>query len=502
MAEEFENRLTFDGHDLSKIFATQTWERGVSLGRTAKYMSRTNEKGVGFLGTESEIVTIATDILFHNPGRHNLDILADILSVDEPKKLTNSNEPDVYYMAFPKPDIDSDETSVFGNAKIVWEIPDGVSHAVAPVFVSNEGEGSTILVTNPGTETMDLELTAEFPTDSGFLSITSDITNNQVLFGNVEEVDGHTYQKSELLFDDYPQKVFTTWDKNVGVTPPVTYQRLMVGEFEVVNDPKPISTDKVIMWPKSYGSGTAYDSWHGPAFSKSGFVDSNGKAPVNWTVNWRTDFNTTDPKMIGHQSITLSDKTGNIICAMVFEDNAPGTTKSDAVIYIGNERKYDSRKSDYYVTLRPNMGRGVMALEKYGSNLTAKIASNTGKTKVLKFVLPNPDVELHMITYYAAAYKSYKGFRNNVYRALRLTKHNVDKWSDDPNKITKGDVLVYKKEDKNVTALINNMNAIKLRDVGSTTITAAPGDNIFSIGYSDWAGTPKVTLKGWPRYAI
>ena len=497
-----QNRLTFDGHDLSEIITVSRFNKGVRLGRTSVYQNRNRRKGVDRLGFASEIVHFTTEFLFKDIDNKK-ERLAQILNVTEPKELTNSSEPGIVYYAFPIGNIESNESSIFGEGTIVWEIPDGVSYSAPTYTYTNEGVDSTlndyITVINPGTEPMELDLTAEFGSDNGFLLIESEDRTIRALFGDVTEVNKTAYAQSERLFDDH-MFVDRGWSLNNGVIPPVTPNPLQQGTVTYLLE----GGDEGYVKPATYIP--AVLDWSGPSLTKTIPVDSEGFYPENWDSNFRIDFNpdgsTNAAADVGHQSISFIDQNDDIIISMVFEDNHPASRSSDLAIYIRNQRVYDSRNtSSYYNTSRPQDGNGIR-VEKIGNSIKIALKTRDSEFITLKYDFKEVGIQLRKITWYAAKYDSYPPMRNNLLRAINATKHNVTKWNDIPNKFKDGDVLLYGRTDRNIQCTLNGFNALRIRDIGSSIITAPPGTSVFRLAYSNFATRPTVVLSGRARYVI
>lgn len=367
------------------------------------------------------------------------------------------------------------------------------------VFENNGSDPRVIEINNPGTEPMLLELEAEFTSDCGFLGLQNNDLSTSALFGTIEEVDGYHYDTSVKLFDDHFNED-RGWELNAGVTPPVTPIRDQVGTVSYQVDPwqsDPVDPNEGFVKPTDYGSG---DSWHGPSITKEVPVDKNGTYPVNWRAEYRADFNT-DGKpehsgQVGHNSVTFSDANGNVIAAIVLEDNNPAKERSDLVFYVEGKRVWHQMDTqNFYVNMRD--GRYAFVIEKIDTQITFRTAFlNITKT----FKLENPGVELRKVTWYGAAYKDYPPMTNNLLRALNIRKHNVDNWQDIPNKFSSGDILKYGADGQNIYCTLNNFQWLQFRDPGSTLIKAPPGTSNLFIAYSDFSDPPLIKLTGRAAY--
>lgn len=493
--------FNFNGYDLSEILIMTSDTRGIRLGRSKNYQARKNKKGVQTLDYSSELVTFETSFVFIGDVKEKENILADVINVDEPKPLIFSDEPTRVYYAFPKSEVVIDKLGITGSGTITWEIPDGVSYSLQTYEYINKNESDeltdTIIVNNLGFEDIDLELEATFTSDNGFLGIENETGSVKALFGNMAEVDGFDYQVSEVLFDDHLY-IDQGWTLNDGVVPPVASGMLQQGSVTYQEE----SSGEGFAWPTDYGS--AGTSWSGPSLTKTVPADSNGEYALNWTSTFRADFNTdgggsakAKASQIGHQSFTFIDQYDNIIAAVVIEDNTPGAEKSDFAVYVKDRRVYDSRNtSSYYNTARPGKGNHIK-VEKMGGRVTVELAGIGFRQS---FPYPDRTSELRKVTFYAARYKTHQPMHNNLLRAMNIVKHHVDKWKDIPNKFKNGDVLKYGKGGRNIYCLLNEMNELRMRDVGSTLISAPPGRSAFYLAYSEFSDTPEVKLKGRAKY--
>lgn len=506
--EHTENNLTFDGHDMSKLILIQKWNKGVQLGRVSKYQTREDVKGADFLGTTSEVVIITSEFLFHpdsDPAARKQE-LADILNVSEPKRLENSSEPDIYYMAFPVSKIASAEDNDWGAGVITWEIPEGVAYSRGDLEFTNLGKSDILQVDNPGSEPALLDMKATFHSDSGFIGLSDKDDTINVLFGDMTEIDKEPYEASVRIFDDHMYKDPGTWTLNNGITPPVTPTRAQEGAVAFVDDPQVSDPTEGFVKPTSWGSDST--SWHGPSLTKTIPVEDQ---VIYFGSDFRLDFNpdgagagNARASCVGHGSITYADQNGNIIVAIVFEDNNSGAEKSDLAIYIDNKRVYDSRETnDYYVTARPNQANHV-TVDRWEDKIDIRLRGSNNKTHQLSFPVKIDKTRvLHTITWYSAKYKAYRNMQNNLLRAINVDKYKVTKYKDLPNKFKDKDVLIYRKENRDIIAELNGLSALAIRDIGSNIIEVpANSSTTFFIAYSDFAEIPTVELTGKARYTI
>lgn len=357
---------------------------------------------------------------------------------------------------------------------------------------TNNG-GSTITLTNDGTEDALINVKATMKSDNGYVSFVLNDRFYQI--GDPEEVDKEQKERSEELFDDH----FTSsngWTVNNGVTPPVTNERLQNGTITYVTEDA--GTNEGYVKVSDYKTG---NSWHGASLTKAVPQDSQGQYPVNWGAKWRFDFNTDGTpeaqkgSEIGHNSITFADTNDNIICAVVVEDNNAVAERSDLAIYIDGERVWDTRNTTkFYVTGRPDQGKTV-SVTKVGDKITVTYPyADIKKT----FTTTNTNAELRKVTWYCAAYKTYSAMHNNLIRAFTLTKHNVEYYQDIPNFLSSGDVVSLDSENNEL--YINDGKDWDRVDIGSQPLLLPPGMYTLGVAVSEWASMPDVEVTYQERW--
>lgn len=413
--------------------------------------------------------------------------LSGLLYYSEPKRLIFSDEPNLYYDAIVTGEQTLDENDDISNGIITFSVPSGCAFSVAEKTAKNYGS-SQIILQNEGTESVPLSVEVRMKSDNGYVGFILDDRFYQI--GNPEEVDGETYEMTEMLFDDhlYENK---GWLVNQGVTPPVTPTRQENGTIRYVKEYENEGYATIA----NYASGT---SWHGASITKIVPADENGEYATNWKSDYRYDFNTDGSVNkgieIGHNSVTYSDADGNIICSIVFEDNNPSSEQSDMYVYVEGQRVLAMKNMGklFYDTQRS--GRCV-SVEKIGNQITVRFsAKGVNKT----FRLQHPERELRKVTWYGAAYKSYTNIRNNLIRALNVYKHNVEKYEDIPNCFASGDVVEI--DGSTGEVFINDIYNADMADIGSQTLLLPPGQHTLSIVTSSFSSVPDVEVsfrEGW-----
>lgn len=353
---------------------------------------------------------------------------------------------------------------------------------------ATNNRGQTVVLQNDGNCSTVVNAKVTMRSDNGYIGLTLNDRFYQI--GKPEEVDGQHYEMTEMLFDDhlYEDK---GWLVNQGVTPPVTPTRLQNGKVRYIKEYE----NEGYVRTEDYATG---DSWHGASVTKIVPQDSNGKYPVNWRSSYRFDFNTAgssnpNPE-IGHNSMTWSDASGNIILSVVVEDNNPSGKKSDLYFYVEDKRVLAMKNTDkFYDTLRGDAH--AVDVEKIGNQITIRY----GKKGINKsYILKHPDRELRKMTWYGAAYKTHHYIRNNLLRAANCYKHNVDKYEDIPNYFANGDVVEI--DGKTGDVFINNIYNMDMADIGSQPLILEPGQHSLGIAISSFATMPNVTITYQERW--
>ncbi|WP_062532334.1 distal tail protein Dit [Jeotgalibaca dankookensis] len=493
----------FNDQKLTDVITITALYKGINLGRVSKTRTRNGSRGVDFLGYSSEIPIFSMEFVFKSDIENASDKLAQMLNVTEPKELWFSSKPNIIYNAFPRGNISIDEKSPFGDGVIEWEIPDGVAYkkGLDNGYDNNETK-DYILINNPGTENIELRMEAYFKGDSGFLGLSGPLTN--VLIGDLKEVDGVDYKRSERLFDD---AMFQdrSWVANAGVVPKVTSNPRQAGTMSYKKE----TATEGYAHPTYYGP--VVGDWSGPSITKIVPTDTEGIYPTSWKSDFRLDFNTDggvkQKEQVGHSSMSYIDQNDKIIVSIVIEDNFGYAERSDFAVYVRDKRVFDSRNTtSYYFTARPGQGNQI-SVSLMDGKVKVQLTKDSRdkkrrKTQVLDFPFKEKNVFLRKVTWYAARYKGHAPIQNNLLRAINLTKYNVVKWRDLPNKFMKGDLLEYGRDNYTFYCILNGQNELRLRDLGSTTILAPPGQSIINILHSGFSEVPQVLLSGRVRYLI
>ena len=149
-------------------------------------------------------------------------VLAGILDVDKPVKITYSDEPDKYYLGIPYGDATIERiTRWFNRSEIQIIIPDGVAHSTTyrTFNTSTTSNGkTTIALTNNGTVDAFPIIKIKHRAENGYIGLVNQTGAFEL--GNPEEADTEVVKQSEVLFDYRDSKItngLSASQKNVAI---------------------------------------------------------------------------------------------------------------------------------------------------------------------------------------------------------------------------------------------------------------------------------------------
>lgn len=127
--------------------------------------------------------------------------IAMLLRAKEPYKLELPDEPNRFYMALPKGDIELKGISDwYDETSIEFFIPDGLAHTeIVKEFEFSKNEQGTLEaeIENNGSEEVAVSYEIKLKKESGFIGIVSEYGAMQ--FGKVDEADGYTDRKNVVI---------------------------------------------------------------------------------------------------------------------------------------------------------------------------------------------------------------------------------------------------------------------------------------------------------------
>lgn len=141
--------VIFDGHELNEYLSvTSDFERGIGTIRSNDLLQVGNSNGKKYKGYRLEENSFPMPFVLRYKLKEKRRELAEILNVDEPKKLVFGDEPDKYYLAIPEGKVGLSEKNFLGKGEINWVIPDGVAYAAEEKTFKNEPETTKVIVSD------------------------------------------------------------------------------------------------------------------------------------------------------------------------------------------------------------------------------------------------------------------------------------------------------------------------------------------------------------------
>lgn len=485
--------------ELDEYLMVTDLRRGVGPTRTNILQKLGRSNGEKYLGYTKDTKIYEMDFVLRYDLIAKRRALAGLLDVNEPTKVVFGDEPGKYVLAVPDGDINVDEKSFLGFGTIVWLIPDGVSYSVdeKKFIASTSADGVLeVEVNNGGTEECIVDIQADFVSDNGLFAV---VTEDAVIeVGSSTEVDGHTYEQS----DEVAKNALTPEDKSnwienhpnaqtvYPITPDGILNKIGQGSWSWTGEaPTP-----------SYPSNNEA-CWIGPTLSRDVPPNSNGENTGNFDAIWRGTFSTKTVKEVGREEFNLVNGD-QIVCAFVIRDSSYSkqALTCDYYIYVNGER---DTVHTFDVDLKKAQGSWFeIRITRIGASITFKFST----LKSIKNEEANKVYFTHTKTFTKDEYAGIPitdthfwphakwlnrptarlGMSNFIFRWI-----NVDKWSDDPNRYTKGDVMTINSSEGKVylngTPIMNDV--VK----GSKWIKVPPGRSLIQFAFSDFATAPIVT---------
>ena len=419
--------------------------------------------------------------------RQAQDKLLTYLNKKEPKQLILSDEPDVYFNAiFEKAKVSEEHDNV-RSGELIFICPDPYKHAVETrTFTATKNSDGVLTATveNTGNVATPIDYEITMNSDNGFIGIVSD--EGIMQYGTLEEVDGHDYQRSERLLT--LSDVLSASDDESGTG-------CYIQPDLVVNGALGSETANGRTWLKlaSSGSGTG---WHGGQRTITLPADSNGDlGATNFYIYLRHWFENWKLAELGLQGISILDDDNTMIAGWRINKVAAGASKSYCEFFSNNKQlestTFEAINSSANLFTASN---GNNCIYKEGSKITFYINGKGYRS----FVVPEiATLKATKVQITIAARGTANAMTRNYLGAFDFDKLYVDKWSDDPNRYSKGDVLTI--DGSKGKIYVNGMIRMGDEVIGTEYFKANAGTNEIQFYNSSWASD--VTAKAIIREA-
>lgn len=415
--------------------------------------------------------------------RQAFNRLNEILDAEE-AQLIFHDEPDKYFVGTKTGlnEVPAGTNSVVAEFNLLCTDPFKYSVEEKEVSPSLDN-GLTFAVTYNGTYRSYPVLMATNKSDNGFLGF-ADAKNHILQFGNVEETDKESYEKSETLIDDSMVTGVAGWLLNQGTTVKVISEHKQTGTAGI-NSTQVRSALKAL----DYGTG---NNWHGPSWTKKIPADSKGHVGArNCTFSWHHFFTTSSFANLGVVQFLMTDSNSKNVAAVTYFKNASGTNKGNVHCYVNGKVLRELEMDCSWSNAVTGDTAGRSSISKFGSKFEFNIAG-----QIYNFTVPEMEsIEVAEISIFLGKWGNSDPVAINQVYSARFVSHSVQDWKDVPNKFGAADVL-----EADCRAGKVKVNGVEMPGLGALgndweTFYLSPGANQIRCAYSDWATKPEFKLK-------
>lgn len=488
--------MTFNGHQIGDRFLQFAPDRGI-LSEVENTMQTVGASdGDRFMRgrIKSRVLAVQYDVMAISQ-REFERMMAPLLYTTEPAKLSFSDRTDEYWLAKVDGKIDLTRAYFLGSGTINFIVPDGVAHSLTTKTADNiatDGTlGDELVVKNDGTYPVYPVIEATMHSDNGVISFINEDNGGVLEFGNSEEVDGATEQKSEQVI----HYTFGGGKPDAGLT-------VNAGTM-FYNDSGRSKIAGGFVDPGSGEAvtptftGTSSDRWNGPTLHGAVPASDEGSNTGNFLYTNRINF----PAAIGHTGrieLILGNDEG---IQMVFVIREATLTRKQLIIegwcmgkiLVNKTLDLNAFNSDF---MEVQMGR-------IGANLLfqiAKISELKGDVPVyaskLAFTPTYPDfaaVPISNMTTWFARFGATNASKL-TWTDAKFEWTNISFWNDMANQYSAGDVLTVDTANRNVA--LNGVLTGGLQRLGNdwSKFKLQPGSNKLLMVTSSFAQTPEVRI--------
>lgn len=483
--------ITVDGVELEEAlpsFTTLSVSGRELLDRDIITTKVGNRDGEVFRDSRRPMRTITVDyqLTTNSPEefRHQYEKLATILG-NEQVMISFADRPEYYYTAtFQSADkVNPGRLSIVSS--MVFLCSDPYAYAKTPKTFTNTG--NIITINNGGNCPTPVSFNIESQSDNGFISLVSPTAIIQA--GRPNEVDGHTFSKSQRLFNETWTGGLGTWQVNKGYlwgTEPGVTQSGTVATAIVPPSAGGFQYHKTNT--TDWGTGA---EWSGPSLYKPLPADDGGIIGAdNWEFYAYGRCRANSVNDTGIQEYNLHDASKNHVAGVRIVKNGKSNKHVDVIFYVGEAMVWHA--------VSPNWDAftGTVLIRKMADKVSFTINNfNSGKQFTFDYVKAGLKA-VTGVTYWNSAYKvnDSKTSKMEMYNMLMyFTKMNVTLWDDDPNTFKIGDRIRIDSTDTTVRTYLNETQRLDLQDLGSRPILAPMGTSEIIMVTSDFATRPKVT---------
>ena len=319
----------------------------------------------------SNYATVELEVIIERNVIHNLDKLATILNVDEPKPLILNSQPDRYLNCKLDGEITPSSLNRYSTFKIKLTSEDSHWSSVEGLKTDNFDDNGRVIVTNEGSFDTELAFDIQFMSDCGFVGIVG--PKSHILLGNPAEVDKVDVEPSELIISEEMSEL-NNWTVVDNLVPFLgNGTKLSATGASKTDSFGMIANDK---WP------TISDKWNGNAIQKTFTTGTAGHShAANFELTSKVELEDLSGKKAN--SIMLAffvlDENNRPMMSVEVMDNSSDVNElkvTHALINPENKQKVIVSEGAM------SRLRGYVSIEKIGNKFTFT-AHNDGSTPIV-----------------------------------------------------------------------------------------------------------------------
>lgn len=333
--------------------------------------------------------------------------------------------------------------------------------------------------------------------DCGFVAFFNE--EGKILqFGNPEELDGYSYDKSQTLINQtfasgtaWGTTAKKLWALNNGVA--TKHEEKQVGGVKMYNFSGTGANDWCLI-PSDYGSGATRC---GPSITRTLAADASGEVGAkDFILTYKQRMNPSDGKDgfkevgIFHALVVSgSGSSRKILAGVRIAKHSVGDTAGKINIYVNDKMVHEqavrmSARNEYFSAL----GNRVTTIRKEGNTVVFNIA---GIRKTFNcYDTGFEELKATQVTFSFSRYSAYPPLSFNGLYYAKFTKNNCTTFKEIPNKFSADDVLTADCSTGEV--LLNSLDGTECSALGNDweSFYLKPGLNQIGVGYSDWLVDP------------
>lgn len=429
-------------------------------------------------------ITVGYQLLSDSPEeqREKYNRLMDILD-QEQARLVFYDEPDKYFIGTKSDvgDVDSGKLNVTGEFSFYCCDPYKYSMTEKTFRAAlNDEDVMETKIINEGTEECAVNYTITHNHENGFVGIASEYGAMQ--FGDIDELDTETLQRSEMLFRFEGYSAFSAMTNGDGVLTE-NFPKNGTWREDTYN-----GRDSYLAL-NTVGSG---DNWHGASKIMYLPEDSSGSnVAQNFYAQTRVWWEIGRQSQTGLLEFVIGDESNQPLASIHLMKNNTTTGSSYAIMKIGTkEVKRITFNSNSSSAAARSAGQLYIkksgGLFKFYFGKEYQFRDNSMASKKARSVTI-------FLGQWAGRSNSAKDLVTRMYfDYLFFQKNNVPYERDIPNRYAKGDVMFV--DGKEGKMYVNGVNCVKDEIVGTQYFKVPPGETTVQFSYSSFCDPPpKIT---------